>query len=97
MRVDPVANFLAPSVYQVCVAAGAEHGDKDLGLFYFAGLGVGDPHGLTGVVDEHLFAGFVIVMKDNVSVFFPLAVVGAKTCALIQLLTFWLQLASTYV
>lgn len=64
------------------VAGRAEDGDEDLGLTDFTGLSVDDGRGLSGVIDEQLFAGTVLLAHDNVDLGGPEAVVLAEPAVL---------------
>jgi hypothetical protein len=41
----------------VGVVRGTEHGDEDVRIAHFTGIGIDDRNGGTGVVDEQLVAG----------------------------------------
>lgn len=82
VRAQPVGQFLRPGGLGKGVAGRAEDGDEDLGLTDFTGLSVDDGRGLSGVIDEQLFAGTVLLAHDNVDLGGPEAVVLAEPAVL---------------
>jgi hypothetical protein len=52
-------------------STGAEHGNEDRGGLRFAALAIIDRNGVTGPIDEHLFAGLVILPEHHIPVSVP--------------------------
>jgi len=75
MRGDPARQLLALCGFDEGVTARTQNGDKKRGLeCHLAGLGVVDGDVVACVVDEHLFAGPVLVPQNHVQVPLPVAV-----------------------
>ena len=72
MGADPVPQVARPGGLGVGVAAGAEHGHKDVGFPHLAGLRIGHGHRLAGMIDEGLLAGPVFLAQDDVQIARPL-------------------------
>ncbi|OSN64552.1 hypothetical protein BV351_05600 [Pseudomonas syringae pv. actinidiae] len=82
MRAQPVGQFLRPGGLGKGVAGGTEDGDEDLSLTDLARAPVDDWGGLTGVIDEELFAGTVFLAHDHIDLGGPEAVVLAEPAVL---------------
>ena len=74
MRADPVAEAACPGRLGEGVVTGAEHGDKHVRLAHLPGKTIDHPYRLASVVDEHLFAGPVLLAQDDIDVLRPLPV-----------------------
>ncbi|OSS18190.1 hypothetical protein BV337_05702 [Pseudomonas syringae pv. actinidiae] len=82
VRAQPVGQFLRPGGLGKGVAGGTEDGDEDLSLTDLARAPVDDWGGLTGVIDEQLFAGTVFLAHDHIDLGGPEAVVLAEPAVL---------------
>ncbi|OSR47369.1 hypothetical protein BV324_05638 [Pseudomonas syringae pv. actinidiae] len=82
VRAQPVGQFLRPGGLGKGVAGGTEDGDEDLSLTDLARAPVDDWGGLTGVIDEELFAGTVFLAHDHIDLGGPEAVVLAEPAVL---------------
>ena len=79
MAADPVRQTLAPGGFAVGVVGGTEDGDEDRRRPDLAARGVGDRHGLAGVVDEQFLAGGMRLAQAEREPPDPLPIEGAET------------------
>jgi hypothetical protein len=75
---DPAGQVLALGGLGKGVAAGAQHGDKDRRLAYFARLWVYERDGVAGIIDEQLLASPVLLAQHHVQAPMPAPVQLAK-------------------
>jgi hypothetical protein len=61
MGLDPGKEVLMQGGFREGVIAGAQGGDKNLGLFCLSGSGILDRNGLAGIIDEEFFPGPVFL------------------------------------
>ena len=74
---DPIGEALRPGGFGIGVAAGAEHRDEHGRRAHFTGGWVVNRDRVTGVVDEQLLAGAMLVAEHDVLTLQPTAVQAA--------------------
>ena len=85
MGLNPGGEILREGGFGKGIIAGPQGGHKDLGLMDLSGLGIGDLHGLPGIIDEELFSGPIFLAKAGIELFGPLMVEAAELTVLVPL------------
>jgi hypothetical protein len=66
MGTDPIRERLREGRFGIGEIGSAPHGDEEVGLFDFAGMGIDDGK-TVGIIDEQAFAGLVVLAHDEVT------------------------------